>query len=131
MINISFMQPGQEKVVIDVVKEVFDEYVAPDFPQEGIEEFYKFANESSLARRSESDGFTIICYQDGKAVGVIEIRDTSHISMFFVKSSYQHRGIGKALFLEALSTIRKNKDIHSVTVKSALNAVTVYEHLGF
>ncbi len=129
--NISIMQPGQEPDVIDVVREVFDRYVAPDFPQEGVDEFYKFANVESLAKRSSSNCFTMIGCQDGKTVGVIEIRDMSHISMFFVKSAYQQKGIGKALFLEALSIIKKDKDIHEVTVKSALNAVTVYECLGF
>lgn len=125
------MQPGQEKAVIELVTEVFNQYVAPDFPLEGIEEFYKFANEGSLAQRSLSNSFTIIGYQDGKAVGVIEIRDMSHVAMFFVKSAYQHRGIGKALFLEAIAAIRKNRDIHTITVKSAPNAVLVYESLGF
>ncbi len=129
--NISIMKPGQEKVVIDIVREVFDEYVGPDFSPEGIEEFYKYADENSLARRSLSNCFTIIGYQDEVAVGVIEIRDMSHISMFFVKATYQHRGFGRELFLEALAVIRKNADIHKITVKSALKAVSVYERLGF
>lgn len=130
--ELSIMQPGQEKVVIDIVKEAFDESVAPDYAQEGIEEFFKFADEKSLAERTKSNSFVIISYQDKKAVGIIEIRDYCHISMYFVKPQYQRKGYGKALFNEALSIIiKKGNDINKLTVNSSLNAVSSYERLGF
>ena len=64
--ELSIMQPGQETVVINIVKEAFDESVAPDYAQEGIEEFFKFANVNSLAERIKSNSFVIIAYQDNK-----------------------------------------------------------------
>jgi len=130
--KLSLMQPGQERVVIDVVKEAFDENVAPGYTQEGIEEFFKFANENSLAERTQFNSFTIIAYQDRTAVGIIEIKNYCHISMYFVKPQYQKRGYGKALFNEALSKITgKGDGINKLTVNSSLNAVPAYERLGF
>lgn len=128
----SVMQPGQEKVVINIVKEAFDKSVASGYAQEGIEEFFKFANENSLAERTKSNSFAIIAYQDKNAVGVIEIKDYCHIAMYFVKPYYQKKGCGKALFNEALSIIiRKGNGINRLTVNSSLNAVPSYERLGF
>ncbi|MCG8550903.1 MAG: GNAT family N-acetyltransferase, partial [Desulfobacterales bacterium] len=114
------------------VKEAFDESVASDYTQEGVEEFYKYANKSSLAERSKADTFTIIAYQEQQAVGIIEIKEYCHISMFFVKPEYQKRGYGKALFNEALSIISAKKiDTGKLTVNSSLNAVPSYKRLGF
>lgn len=130
--KLSVMQPGQEKIVIDIVREAFDESVAPDYAQEGIEEFFNFANEDSLRERAKSNSFVIISYQDKEAVGIIEIKDYCHISMFFVKPQYQRKGCGKALFNEALSIIiGKARGINKLTVNSSLNAVSSYERLGF
>lgn len=126
------MQPGQEEIVIDIVKEAFDEKVAPGYTQEGIEEFYSFANKNSLAERSKANTFTLIAYQEQKAVGIIEIKEYCHVSMFFVKPEYQKKGYGKALFNEALSIIfAKEKGRSKLTVNSSLNAVPSYERLGF
>ncbi|GAB6147413.1 hypothetical protein JCM12294_48620 [Desulfocicer niacini] len=128
----SIMKPGQEEAVIDIVKEAFDEKVAPDYTKEGIEEFYKFANKKTLAERSKTNTFTLIAYQGQKAVGIIEIKEYCHVSMFFVKPEYQKKGFGKALFNEALSLISAQKNGTSkLTVNSSLNAVTSYERLGF
>ncbi len=126
------MQPGQEKIVINIVKEAFDKSVAPDLSQEGIETFFQFANIKSLAQRTKSESFAIISYQNDKAVGVIEIKDNCHIAMYFVKPQYQRKGYGKALFNQALSKIIAKRDgIDKITVNSSLNAVSSYERLGF
>ncbi len=126
------MKPGQEEAVINIVKEAFDEKVAPDYTKEGIEEFYRFANKNTLAERSKINTFTLIAYQEQDAVGIIEIKEYSHISMFFVKPVHQKKGFGKALFNEALSIIStKRNGTSTLTVNSSLNAVPSYERLGF
>ncbi len=126
------MRHGQEELVISIVKEAFDESVASAYTQEGIEEFYKFANKNSLAERSKANTFTLIAYQQQEAVGIIEIKEYCHVSMFFVKPKYQKKGFGKALFSKALSVIAaQDVGIRKITVNSSLNAVPSYERLGF
>ncbi|MDD2965798.1 MAG: GNAT family N-acetyltransferase [Bacteroidales bacterium] len=128
----AIMKPGQEEIVIDIVKEAFDEKVAPGYTEEGIEEFYKFANKNTLAERSKTNTFTLIAYQEQKAIGIIEIKEFCHVSMFFVKPEHQKKGFGKALFNEALSILSAKKiGPSTLTVNSSLNAVTSYERLGF
>ena len=128
----SVMQQGQENTVIEIVKEVFDEIIAPGYTQEGIDEFYNFANVENLAKRSKLDHFTILAQDNAETFGVIEIRETNHVSMFFVRKNYQNKGVGKSLFNEAMTQIKKrNSNIEELTVNSSLNAVPAYERLGF
>ena len=130
--DLSMMRPGEEGHVIDLVKAVFDAVVAPGYTQEGIDEFYRFANVASLSERSKTDHFTVLARKDRHLIGIIEIRDFSHVSMFFVGTEYQGRGVGRALFDEAVRRIEPEKrNIRELTVNSSLNAVPAYEKLGF
>ena len=57
---------------------------------------------------------------------------TNHISIFFVKSKYQGKGIGKNLLKRCISMCkRNNKDLKKITVHSSPNAVEIYKKLGF
>lgn len=128
----SLMQKGQENSVIEITREVFDEIVAPQYTQEGIDEFYRFASVESLCKRNQSDHFTIIAANEDKLSGIIEVRELKHISMFFVKKELQNKGIGKALFKNALNEIlKRNPEVKLLTVNSSLNAVDAYKRLGF
>jgi predicted GNAT family N-acyltransferase len=52
--------------------------------------------------------------------------------LFFVESSYQKQGIGRALFNEALDRIQTNNPTClEISVNSSPNAVMTYEKLGF
>ena len=130
--KLAVMERGQECAAIELVKEVFDEVIACDYTQEGVENFYHFANVKKLIERSESDHFTILAQNNGKIFGLIEIRSLSHVSMFFVRSACQNMGVGTSLFNGAVAHIKKqNPNINELTVNSSLHAVPVYETLGF
>jgi len=61
-------------------------------------------------------------------VGVIAVTERTHVKYFFVDPSYQGRGIGKALWNTAA---QKGVFGDQLTVRSSLNAVPIYERLGF
>jgi GNAT superfamily N-acetyltransferase len=60
---------------------------------------------------------------------MLHLREHSHVSMLFVRSSHQCRGIGRGL----LSAARKlpGDSGRGFTVSSSPNAVSAYERLGF
>lgn len=61
-------------------------------------------------------------------VGVLTISDRSHVKYFFVHPNHQKKGVGKQLWHYAsLNGLLGN----SLTVRSSLFAVPVYECLGF
>jgi GNAT superfamily N-acetyltransferase len=126
------MQPGEETQVYELVMRVFDEYVAPDFPPEGVEEFLKFIQPDVLRHRSATDSIALLATLDDEVVGVIELRDLQHISLYFVDQAYMGQGIGRDLWRQALAICRRERpDLSHISVNASLYAVPVYERLGF
>ena len=103
---------------------VFDEYEAPDYTQEGVDEFHK----SICAPEYLSQLYVLGAFDGEKLIGVIAARNQlSHIALFFVDGEYHRQGIGKDLFLRLLEACPS--DI--ITVNSSPYAVPVYHKLGF
>lgn len=126
------MKPGEEHDVVNLVLDVFSEFVAPQFSSEGVAEFKKFVNESAMAARYASGNPIIVAQAEAGIAGVIEIRENSHIALLFVRKSCQQRGIAKKLIHEAIGVCRKrNRNIQKITVNSSPNAYDAYRHLGF
>lgn len=125
-------RPGEETAVSNLVARSFNEFIAPGFSEEGIDEFFKYANPRSLAKRSEGSHFVLVAEVDGEIAGMIEVREMKHISMLFVDKVHHRKGIGKALFKLALERIiSEESPPKSVTVHSSRFAVPFYESLGF
>jgi ribosomal protein S18 acetylase RimI-like enzyme len=126
------MQPGEETRVWELVSRVFDEFVAPDFPREGVEEFLKFIQPDALRERSGRDSFALLATLNDEMVGMIEIRDHDHISLYFVDQAHMGEGIGRELWCRALAICRRERpDLAQISVNSSLYAVSIYEKLGF
>jgi GNAT superfamily N-acetyltransferase len=126
------MVPGEEETVINIVTEVFNEFVAPQYSEEGITEFYKYANAANLAERSKENHFTVIAELNNNPVAIIEIRNSNHVSLFFNKAKYQRKGIGKHLLKYAIDVcLKNNPGVQKITVNSSPNATKAYEKMGF
>ena len=124
------MIPGEEQVVCDLVKEVFEEFVAPDYRQEGIEEFFLFANSIRMRQRVQSGGFVLLACQADRVVGMLEFVPPERIAMLFV--STQHQGIASELVDRAVGKARAaNSDMTKITVHSSPYAEKFYLKSGF
>lgn len=108
---------------LELTWKTFLEYEAPDYSQEGIEEFKKSIYDKEWLRARDFYG----AYEDDTLLGLIATKDKSHIALFFVDGKYHRRGIGRKLFEKVLE--ENNKDYF--TVNSSPYAKEVYEHLGF
>jgi ribosomal protein S18 acetylase RimI-like enzyme len=132
MIKIREMRDGEEKAICDTVIKSFNEFVAPDFSQEGIESFMDGVKPDLITERVKRGNIIIVAIADKKIVGVIEIKDMNHICMFFVDGEYHRQGIGKRLLNHAIKICRSiTKSISKITVNSSPYAVHIYEKLGF
>jgi len=104
------VQPGEEDQVYELVLLAFDAFVAPDFPPEGVQEFLKYARPEALRQRwSGSEHFALLATQGEQVVGMIEIRNHDHVSMFFVAPAHMGQGIGRALWGRALANCRRER----------------------
>ena len=126
------MKLGEEEQVCHLVRQVFNEFVAPLYTQEGVEEFLKYVDPDLMAKRTRNNHFVMLAEEDGNLVGAIEVRDFNHISLLFVASEFQRKGIANKLLEEAVDLGRRNEpSLAEVSVHSSPNAVSAYEKLGF
>ena len=126
------INPGEESEVCRLVMTSFDEFIAPDYSQEGIDEFSKYSQPNQLLSRSQSNHFFLVAIANEKIIGMIEIRDHNHISMLFVGKSFHRRGVGAELVRRSTEICRQeDKDLKEVSVYSSPYAVPIYEKMGF
>lgn len=107
-----------------LVKDTFNEFVAPDFSEEGRLEFLRFIENDENLNSLDIFGY----YIEDILIGVIGMRDNlSHISLFFVGKMFQRHSFGKKL----LETVIEKTTADVITVHSAPNSVNAYKYMGF
>lgn len=107
---------------------VFDEIEAPMYPPEGRAHFMSFVNGKDLRDRIASGNFKVyICSEQCSIVGMMAIRDGSHISLAFVDNEHRGTGIGKELF----ERIAADHPDTAFTVHAAPLAEEFYRKMGF
>ena len=119
---------------IALVNEVFSEFVAVDYSEEGRNTFALY-----LKTKLQELTDDVKCghkemwayYQEDEIVGVIAMQNISHISLLFVGKEYHKKGIARQLFLTALNEVKQSENPTKITVNSSPYAVEAYEHLGF
>ncbi|MGN1341441.1 MAG: GNAT family N-acetyltransferase [Oscillospiraceae bacterium] len=122
--TIKKLDPSEYAPALELVWRVFLEFEAPDYTQEGIDEFRRSINDSGYLSMLTVYGG----YVDGVLAGVIATRNFGgHVALFFVDRQYQRKGIGRKLFSAVLADCK----FDSITVNSSPYAVEVYHHLGF
>jgi len=122
------------KQALDLVNQVFNEFVAVDYSERGIksfEDYLKIKYDEVLSDIKSGHKKMWGYYQDNEIIGVIETRDVSHISLLFVGKKYHRKGIARQMFDHVLTEIGDNKDVTQITVNSSPYAVSAYERLGF
>lgn len=111
---------------------VFKQFVAKDYTPEGVESFLSFISDSLLERAFEAGGFRLFgAYDNGRMVGMISIRNHTHISLLFIDAAYHKKGIGRQLIHYAESYVILAEGQNSITVNSSPYAADFYHRVGF
>ena len=132
MIIFREMQFEEIAAVADLVVRTFVHDVAPAYVQQGVQEFLKYAQVDAFEERFQKKHFVLVAETEGKIVGMIEMRNHDHVSLFFVDPYHQSKGIGRELFQHALDLCRAARPGSlQITVNSSPNAVKAYEDFGF
>jgi GNAT superfamily N-acetyltransferase len=131
-ISVAPLSPGEVPDFISLVREVYDEFVAPGYSEEGNDTFYGFIGEEAVRERMDRGNLMAVAKAGGVIVGAHEVRDGNHIALFFVKKEWQGRGIGGMLFRYSLDSIaRCRAGLETITVNSSPRAEGIYASLGF
>lgn len=121
-----FVRPLLPNEITDAAElcwEVFRQYEAPEYSEEGIHTFRSYLDDKNAMQAMKWFG----AFENGVLIGTLAVREKQHISLFFVKSEYQGKGNGKRLFAQMKAAFA-DKDI---TVNAAPYAVPIYRSLGF
>lgn len=130
-LRIETMQAGEEKAIIGLIMENYDKNVARYCSEEGNSIFYDYLNINDFITRNKNNHFTLVAKENENIVGMIEVRNNDHISLFFVKNELRGHEIGRQLFDKAIETIKANSSTTEITVNSSPNSVIIYQQLRF
>lgn len=115
-----------------LVEKVFNEFEAPDYSREEIENFYKFANYNNIKENLNKNLKILIAKDEEKIIGMIAFRDYCHINMLFVDKEYHKKGVATRLVNSANKYCKfNNKELEYITVNSSPYAIEFYHKLGF
>ena len=72
----------------------------------------------------------VVAVVDGKVVGMLETYGTNRISLLFVDSEYQRKGIATAMMRKIASEL-KMRGYDKIVLNSSPYGLSFYEHFGF
>jgi GNAT superfamily N-acetyltransferase len=131
-IRIERYQCGQEIMIHQLIKKVYDEFVSIDYSDEGNRFFDEWIKPSKIAERQCNQINLWVAFIDSKLVGMIEIRDNKYISLLFVDKEYQGQGIAKKLFDKSLKEIiQREPKLDKFYVHASPYSIPVYKKMGF
>ena len=110
----------------------FLRFEADVYTPEGVKNFENFITDSTLHRMFIMGKYQLFVALDrDKVVGMITLRDTSHISLLFVDEAYHRRGIGRALIGYLTNYLLTEMGVNRVTVNASPYGVEFYHKMGF
>lgn len=107
-------------------------YEAPEYSREGINNFKNFVNDPILKTLFIDGKYrTLAAFDRDFMVGILGVRNETHISLLFVDSDYHRRGIGRRLLKEMFKLVKAEYSKNEMTVNSSPYGVGFYHKIGF
>lgn len=129
------IRPAEEsdaESAVALVLRAFDEFIAPDYPADGIEHFYTHVTKEALVAAINDGKIVRLATVGNRLVGVVQLRDEAHITWLYVDGACHGRGIGRQLVVSAAEQIReRTPSITEITLNSSPFAVPIYVRMGF
>jgi GNAT superfamily N-acetyltransferase len=99
---------------------------------EGAENFMQSISEAAVQGYITAPNFRYqVAESEGQLVGVVAVRDNSHLYHLFITPAFQGRGIARELWQLAKEQAVRAGNPGRFTVNSSLVAVPVYKRFGF
>jgi len=129
MCEFGLLKTKELEETLEMIHDVFMQFEASDYSQQGVDTFLKFIDIANI-RDSIKKGELVFwnTKASGKIVGVLAVRNRTHICMLFVDAQFHRHGIAKRLLKEAFCDM---DDGTKITVRSSPYAVPFYHAVGF
>ena len=123
---------GEWDDAMDLAWRTFLRFEADVYTEEGIRNFEDFITDTTLHKMFLVGIYQLFVALDhGKIIGMITLRNKSHISLLFVDEKYHRQGIGRALIAHLQEYLLERNAVERVTVNAAPYGVAFYHKLGF
>lgn len=110
----------------------FMKFEAKDYTKEGVNSFQEFVTDTVLHRMFIMGVYQLFgAYDNSKMVGMISLRNETHISLLFVDEKYHKMGIGRRLIEYVCNYVHLEEGHDYVTVNAAPYATGFYHNVGF
>lgn len=110
----------------------FLRFEADVYSPEGVRNFQEFITDTTLHRMFIMGAYQMfVALERDKIVGMITLRNSTHISLLFVDEKYHRRGIGRALMEHLTNYLLTEVGADHVTVNASPYGVGFYHKLGF
>ena len=115
---------------VDLAWRTFVKYDAPDYGAEHTERMRKAIEDRLNDLSIYNQRLLVVALVDGKVVGMIETYGTNRISLLFVDSEHQRKGIATAMMSKIASEL-KVRGYDKIVLNSSPHGLPFYKHFGF
>ena len=107
-------------------------YEAPEYTKEGNTSFRNFVRDPILKTLFIEGKYNVLAaFNNNIIVGIIGVRNETHISLLFVDSEYHKKGIARRLVEKTFERTYEKYGKREMTVNSSPYAVGFYHKMGF
>ncbi len=131
MYEIRKITSSEVNEALNLALEVFMQFEAPDYKQDGVETFKRdiIENEEFISKCKRGDCPIYAAFDDRKIIGMIGMRGSkTHINLVFTKKEYHRKGVATAIFKFLL---QDNPQLSEITLNSSPYGLPFYLKLGF
>ena len=115
---------------LDLAWRMFVKFDATDYGAEHTERMRKAIEDRLKDLSIYTKRLLVVALADDKVVGMIETYGTNRISLLFVDSEYQRKGIATALMSKIASEL-KMRGYDKIVLNSSPHGLPFYKHFGF
>lgn len=128
--EIRFATEADIPSALDLAWRMFVKFDSPDYGVEHTERMREAIEDRLRDLSIYTKRLIVVALVDDKVVGMIETYGTNRISLLFVESEYQRKGIATALMSKIASEL-KMRGYDKIVLNSSPHGLPFYKHFGF
>ena len=123
--------PEDSESISKLVWRLSAEYIVEEFSQQGKATLFESMTPAAIRKYIQSGYRYHVAEVKKQLVGVVAVKDNSHLYHLFVAQDYQRQGIASSLWHLAKQVCLEHGNPGEFTVNSSTYAQDVYKSLGF